>query len=179
MRQSPKTLPKLVIVLFALATLLLNPTSAAAHSGVVSSNPAEGERLQKLPTEISITFSEELLVISDRTINTVTLANVDGTEVSLTDIKVEGNLLTAKVPTGEYPSGRYEMAYRIISADGHEVSAVITFSLNQPVVTGDEPADNPKGDDSSESGAIPLPIALALALLIAIGGFFLLERRRR
>ena len=69
---------------------------------------------------------------------------------------------------------------RVISADGHEVSDEITFSLDTP-----SSLDTPIGvvvtSETIEVGtswAIPLPIALALALLIAIGGFFLFERRR-
>ena len=63
---------------------------------------------------------------------------------------------------------------RVISADGHEVSDEITFSLDAPigvVVTSET-------IEVGKSSPIPLPIALALALLIAIGGFFLFERRR-
>ena len=63
---------------------------------------------------------------------------------------------------------------RVISADGHEVNDEITFSLDAPigvVVTSET-------IEVGTSWAIPLPIALALALLIAIGGFFLFERRR-
>jgi len=62
----------------------------------------------------------------------------------------------------------------VISTDGHEVSDVITFSLNTPqgvVVT-------PEAIEVGTSGAIPLPIALALAIVIAIAGFVLFERRR-
>ena len=63
---------------------------------------------------------------------------------------------------------------RVISADGHKVSDEITFSLDTPigvVVTSET-------IEVGTSWATPLPIALALALLIAIGGFFLFERRR-
>jgi hypothetical protein len=69
----------------------------------------------------------------------------------------------------------YELSFRVISADGHEVSDVITFSLDTPigaVVTS----------ETIEVGtpwAIPLPIVLAVSLLIFVGGFLLLERRRR
>jgi methionine-rich copper-binding protein CopC len=154
---------------------IFSNTAAVAHSGVVASNPTEGQVLTELPNEVSVTFSEELLVIEGKAVNTLTLTAQDAAQVPLTDISVEGNLLRASLPTGDYSAGMYELSFRVISADGHEASDVITFSLDAPigvVVTS----------ETIEVGtpwAIPLPIVLAVALLILVGGFLLLERRRR
>ena len=156
--------------ILVLATLLM-PVTAMAHSGVVSSNPSAGQVLTEFPNEISVTFSEELLVIEGKAVNTLTLTAQDKTQVRLTDIRVEGNLVRATVPIGDHQAGLYEMKYRVVSADGHEVSDVITFSLDTPI----EVAITPE----SEPFALPLPIVLAIALLIVAGGFFALERRRR
>lgn len=166
-----KSLP---LAFFILAGLFLNPTAAFAHAGVISSNPAEGQVLTEMPKEISITFSDDLLEVADKEINTLKLTRYDGPAVLLEKSEVNGNVLTASVTAGDFQPGLYEIAYRVISADGHEVSDLITFSLNS----------TPGVDVTSEtievgtSWAIPLPIALALALVIAIGGFFLFERRR-
>ena len=160
-------------------TLGFSSTLAIAHSGVVSSNPSAGEVLTELPEEISVTLSEELLVIKGKAVNTLTLTAQDATQIPLTEIRVDGNLLLASVPTGDFPAGIYELGYRVISADGHEVSDVITFSLDAPA---DLPASSAPSEDvksQSEPFALPLPIVLAIALLIVVGGFFALERRRR
>lgn len=178
---------RLSLALFALLsisfTTIFYSTIASAHSGVVSSNPSVGQVLAELPNEISVTFSEELLVIADKAINTLTLNNVDGTKVPLTDIKVEGNILIATVPSGEYPAGLYEMVYRVISADGHEITAVIGFSIDtliaSPASSAPPEVIKSLSDSSSISVPIALVIALVIALLIATGGFFLLKRRRR
>lgn len=153
---------------------IFSTTVAFAHSGVISSNPAAGQVLTQLPDEISVTFSEELLVLEGKAVNTLTLTAQDEIQVPLTEVRVEGNLLFASVAAGDFPAGFYDMKYRVISADGHEISDVITFSLDTPmgvVVTSET-------IEVGTSWAIPLPIALALALLIALGGFFLFERRR-
>jgi len=154
-------------------------TAAVAHSGVVSSNPAAGEVLTELPDEISVTFSEELLVIEGKAVNTLTLTAQDATQVPLTEIRVEGNLLRAAVPVGDFPAGLYEMNYRVISADGHEVSDVITFSLDTAVASPATSASPEVVKTESQPFALPLPIVLAIALLIVAGGFYLLARRRR
>jgi len=166
-----KTTP---LAFFLFITLFINPTAAVAHAGVISSNPTEGQVLTEMPKEISITFSDELLVVADKEINTLKLNHSDGTSVPLQDATVTGNVLSAGVIAGDYQPGLYQITYRIISADGHEVSDLITFSFNAPqgvVVTYE-------AIEVGTSRAIPLPIALAFALVIAIAGFVLFDRRR-
>jgi hypothetical protein len=68
-------------------------------------------------------------------------------------------------------SATMAMKYRVVSADGHEVSDLITFSIDTPIGIDVTP--------QSEPFVLPLPIVLAIALLIIVGGFFALERRRR
>jgi hypothetical protein len=72
--------------------------------------------------------------------------------------------LTATVPEGEYASGVYEVFYRIVSADGHKVSDSFTFSLNAPALIAEPVID--EGD-----GVIPAPIALAIAIVVLLGGY--------
>ena len=173
----------LSVLCFALLSIsfvsIFSTTAAMAHSGVVSSNPAAGEVLTELPDEISVTFSEELLVIEGKAVNTLTLTAQDATQVPLTEIRVEGNLFRASVPAGDFPAGLYELKYRVISADGHEVSDVITFSLATAVASPATSASPEVVKSESQPFALPVPIVLAIALLIVAGGFYLLARRRR
>jgi methionine-rich copper-binding protein CopC len=178
----------LSFLLFALLLIFCATTffpAAVAHSGVVSSNPAAGEVLTELPRKISVTFSEDLLVIEGKAVNTLTLTAQDATQVPLTEIRVEGNLLRASVPAGDFPAGLYEMNYRVISADGHEVSDEITFSLATAISLDNSmasPATSASPEvvkSESQPFALPLPIVLAIALLIVAGCFYLLARRRR
>lgn len=71
------------------------------------------------------------------------------------------------------------MTYRVISADGHEVSDAITFSLDIPIAAPASSASPEVVKSESQPFALPLPIVLAIALLIVAGGFYLLARRRR
>ena len=164
----------ILLAFFLFVTLFITPTTAFAHASVLSSNPSEGQLITEMPKEISVTFSDDLLVVADKKINTLKLNNTDGTTVPLQDATVIDNVLTAAVIAGENQPGAYQITYRAISADGHEVSDVITFSLNTPqgvVVTSE-------AIEVGTSGTIPLPIALALAVVIAIAGFLLFQGRR-
>ena len=156
-----------LISLISLAILFL-PVSANAHAGVVSTSPAQDEVLNVMPSEISITFSEELLTISGQEVNTISLSLFDGPQVEIGDIKVSGATLSATIPEGEYDSGVYEVFYRVVSADGHKVSDSFTFSLNAPALISEPVVE--KGD-----GVIPAPIVASIAIVLALGGYLALR----
>jgi hypothetical protein len=122
--------------------------------------------------EISIQFSEELLTISDKEVNTISLTEFDGPPIALENARVEGEYLKADIPVGDYSPGTYEVNYRIVSADGHQVSDSFTFSLNAPAIAKAPPAS--EGGD----GVLPAPILAAIAILILLGGFFALGSRK-
>ena len=124
---------KRILVLIA-AILLVPVNSAFAHAGLVSSNPAANSQVSQMPREISLTFTEDLMVLGDKEVNTIGLNLMDGPEVPLTDVKVAGAVLTATIPAGDYEAGTYEIFYKIVSADGHKLSDSYSFSLNAPLI---------------------------------------------
>ncbi len=155
---------RIVVTLISVAILLV-PANANAHAGVVGTSPSQDQVLNEMPKEISITFSEELLTISNQEVNTLSLTAFDGPPVELSNVTVAGNTLSASIPSGEYTPGVYEVVYRIVSADGHKVSDSFTFSLNAPVLIS-EPVSDTGGD-----GVIPAPIALAIVIVVILGGY--------
>jgi methionine-rich copper-binding protein CopC len=163
---------KPLITLSALATLLLSPTAAFAHAGVVATTPVQDQVLMSMAREISIQFSEDLLTLDNQTVNTISLSELDGPEIELENVIVDGAFLKAEIPIGDYEPGTYEVNYRIVSADGHKVSDSFTFSLNTPAVKATAvPAED--GD-----GVIPLPIVTAIAIILIAGGFLLFRARK-
>jgi methionine-rich copper-binding protein CopC len=125
----------LLALFFALlATAIITPTAAYAHAGLVSANPAANSKVNVMPREISLTFTEDLMVLGDKEVNTLGLNLMDGPEVPLTDVKVAGAVLTATIPAGDYEAGTYEIFYKIVSADGHKLSDSYSFSLNAPLI---------------------------------------------
>jgi hypothetical protein len=158
-------------ILILIAAILLVPVNANAHAGVVTSNPAQNSEVTEMPAEISLTFTEDLLVLGDKSVNSLSLNLMDGAEVALTDIKVDGAVLSAKVSPGEYEAGTYEIFYKIVSADGHKLSDSFSFSLNAPTPLI---APTPQKDNH---GTLPLPIVGAIALVIVIGGIYAFRAR--
>ena len=175
MRFKLTTMSKRLSFLFfaLLASATINPATAFGHAGAVSTSPAQDEVVTVMPAEIKVVFSEELMTITDKEINTISLTHFDGPPVEITDVKVSGATLSATVPQGEYEPGVYEVNYRIVSADGHKVSDSFTFSLNTPVTTS-VPYVEDEGD-----GVLPLPIVGAIAIVVILGGYLALRARNR
>ena len=163
------------LLFFALlATAIITPTAAFAHAGLVNANPSQNSSVTVMPSEISLTFTEDLMVLGEKDVNSISLNLMDGPEVMLTDVKVDGAVLSATVPTGEYESGIYEVFYKIVSADGHKLIDSYSFSLNGPTLyTAPNPVAE-KGD-----GVLPLPIVGAIVIVVILGGFFALRARNR
>lgn len=161
-------------ILVLVGAILLVPVNANAHAGLVNANPEANSSVTVMPTEIALTFTEDLMVIGDKKVNSISLNLLDGAEIALTDLKVDGSVLSASVPAGEYDSGVYEVFYSIVSADGHKVSDSYSFSLNAPT-----PLIAPAPADDGGDGVLPLPIVGAIALVVILGGFFALRARNR
>ncbi len=164
---------KRILVLIA-AILLVPVNTAFAHAGLVSSTPAANSEVKVMPSEITLTFTEELLVLGDKDVNSISLNLMDGQEIPLTDIKVDGAVLSATVPAGMYETGTYEVFYKIVSADGHKLSDSYSFALNSISRSLTAPPANKNGD-----GVLPLPIVGAIAIVVILGGFFALRARNR
>jgi copper resistance protein C len=113
-------------ILFFMALLAL--PSASAHSALESSNPARDQVLEAFPSELSLTFNEELISIEGESVNTLTLQGTDGANYDLLAPTVFGAVLSAKAGSAEYPAGEYLLRYRVVSADGHPITGEISFS---------------------------------------------------
>jgi methionine-rich copper-binding protein CopC len=169
-----------ILSLISLATLLV-PVNANAHAGLVSANPAANSSVTMMPTEIALTFTEDLMVIGDKKVNSISLNLLDGAEIALTDLKVDGSVLSASVPAGEYDSGLYEVFYSIVSADGHKLSDSYSFTLKSfgSTLQTASPTATPSPTQESGDGVLPLPIVGAITLVVILGGFFALRARNR
>lgn len=161
-------------ILFLVAAILFVPVNANAHAGLVSANPAADSVVSEMPSVITLTFTEDLMVLEGKDVNSLSLNLLDGVEIPLSGIKVDGAILSANIPTGDFQSGAYEIFYSIISADGHKLSDSYSFSLNAPVVTS-----APASEDGGGDGVLPLPIVGAIAIVVLLGGLFAFQARSR
>jgi hypothetical protein len=178
-----------------LATLALAATVCAvtatpvlAHAGLTSSNPVDGATLTAPPTRIEFTFDEPLLEDTE----TISINDINGTVVSSQQVTPSGSTMSVPWPS-DLTSGTFQVAYRVVSNDGHPVIGAITFTITAPAAASNGPSPAPEpvpvatgagssappGPTSSDSppvaaivGGLALLAAAALAVAVAL-------RRRR
>lgn len=121
---------------------------ASAHTALIKSTPAKGATVAAL-TEVSLTFNEP--VRSAR----VLVRDTGGANHQSGAPGVDGATVVQRVAAG-LPSGRYTIAYRIVSADGHPVQEEFSFTL----AGGTDPAgagpagSTPGGAGPAQPGAV-------------------------
>ena len=121
-----RSLRAVVALLFS---ILLIP-SASAHTQLVSSNPASGATVAEFPTEVSLTFSEDLLLIGDKNPNQLEVVDASGKLLSGA-ATISGSTIT--VPVGVTGNGEYKVKYRVAAQDGHVVEGDYLFSVESPI----------------------------------------------
>lgn len=179
--------------LLALATVLLGAAPASAHAALVDSDPADGASLPEAPGEVSFTFSED---IQQPAYVVVTAA---GERVEQGKVRVDGTRVSVDV-AADAPAGRWTMAYRVVSVDGHPVTGTVAFEVERARATPSEsaspsetaPSASPSQEASStraaagtaaddDTGWWPLHaehVALGAGLLVLAAGVLVWARRR-
>jgi copper resistance protein C len=166
------------VTLLAATALLLGATPALAHSRLISSDPVDGASLDGGPQRVSLTFNESLTP----GFNTLTVVGPDGLRYEAGDIALDGPTVSIGVaPLG--PAGRYEIGYRVISADGHPVTGSVAFTLTtagpgtaaaiapaQGPAAPPPPAAAPPAAPQEASGGMPLwPWIVGAVVLVGAG----------
>ncbi len=155
--------------LWALLLALVTISSAAAHTSLVSANPAEKSIVAEAPLAISLMFNEDLLLLGDKNPNQVEVVDEARMKVS-GEATVNGPIISAPL-TIENP-GRYNVSYRVASADGHIVTGEYHFTVASPEVinTAEEPAE--------DGSNLLIRVIWGLLIISAIGVVALLRFRK-
>ena len=127
-------------VLLGMLTPLVAATGAQAHAVLRSISPADGAQLTQAPTQVVLTFDEPV----STSFATVTVTDASGDSVVSGRTQVDGAKVTQALK-GDLPSGKYSVAYRVVSDDGHPVSDKTTFTLALPA------SDTPTSDAPTSS----------------------------
>ncbi len=170
---------RVLLLLLGCVLLLVAPIPAAAHSQLVSADPAPGQVLAVAPTEIRLTFSERVafdfsgIQVLDRGRHRLDTGPVT---------QPNGNPLALRVAVQPgLKSGVYTVVWRVVSAvDGHLTESSYAFTVlvaGEPTPTpGAEPTPEgiapETGPPSAPEGNTPPPDPIrwglrALALLLA------------
>jgi methionine-rich copper-binding protein CopC len=184
----------LASLLVAIAVVVGGPglvAPAAAHTALVGMTPADGSTVTTAPTQVVLTFDEAVEQVGDAVVVTAP----SGARVGSGAPVVDGSLVTQQLVALTEP-GRYTVAYRVVSDDGHPVTGSLGFTLAATSVsptpaTSSSAASSaaPQTQASSSSSADPVagasPIgpmivgALVLLALAAGAALFSWRRNRR
>lgn len=139
---------------------------AFAHNTLTSSNPKDGSSIAAAPDTVTLTFNDDVqpgegnqIVVSGpgdtRWTSGSAQVDVDGTKAGI-----------SLPPLG--PAGEYTIAYRILSADGHVVKDVLSFTLTED---GDgKPLSTGADDGGEDSGGLPLWVWIVGAVVLLGAG---------
>ena len=101
----------------------LQALSAAAHSPLISSSPADGDVLAAVPNSIEIKFRGTARLVR------LALTGAQSGEVTLSEehLMVEKHRHTVALPA--IAADEYEVRWRALSADGHLVKGSFSFTV--------------------------------------------------
>jgi copper transport protein len=97
---------------------------AAAHASLLSTDPGEGARLERAPGEVTLEFSEGVLLGAGY----ARVLASGGERVDVGTASVDGGVLTIPLRSG-LPDDGYLVTYRVVSADSHPISGAFSFMV--------------------------------------------------
>jgi methionine-rich copper-binding protein CopC len=167
---------RLLLMAVTMLALLALPANTTAHVELISSSPEAGDNLDTAPTEVTITFDDEL----DPDLSSFTVTDAEESEVGSGEVDLtvaDRNVMTGTVSIDD--PGIYTVAYTVAGIDGHQLEGTFSFGLN---ALQQIPA--PTGDDEGPDTAMPAPeppplIELAGGLLLVLALGLGLRRRER
>lgn len=153
---------------------VMGASPAHAHTSLVGSFPADQATLDREPSQVSLTFDEP---IGQPAFVVVTAP--DGSSVNRGEVVVADNRVSAVIEaTGM--AGRYTVAFRVTSSDGHTLSDELSYTVS----TGRSVPAGAVTDSAGSSGSLfhdTHIVHFALAGAGVLGALFVLygPRRRR
>lgn len=130
-------------LLLGLLLSVVGAPAAAAHDTIESSNPADGATVATVPASVTLTFDEQPQDFSP----VIQVTGPDGVDWADGTPTVSGTDVSVPVKAGA-PAGAYQVAYRIVSSDGHPVTGELTFTAEAAAAT---PSSAPSASTSASS----------------------------
>lgn len=154
-------LSMLLAVLSSLATAL----EASAHATLRSMTPAAGSTVKTAPTKVVLTFNEPI----STSFATVTVTDAKGGSVASGRAVVSGETVTQQLePVG---SGRYTVAFRVVSEDGHPVSQKASFTVAPPAAaTSTSTASSSASSDPGSASPSASPSSVPTGASATVAG---------
>jgi copper transport protein len=182
------TLTGLLLVLGAGAGALgrgVGPPLPRPHATLLASEPAADTLLRESPARIRLLFSEPI----ESKLSRLELVDATGSRARLSPTSDAHDVHALVAPVSHLGAGRYEVVWRVVSADGHPVSGAFAFTVGEgaaPSATVPPAANRGAAPDSLIAPAVAgptvwgAPVAaailrgMALACLMALAGLLAL-----
>lgn len=149
-RTSVARLLALLVALCGLAAVSVAP--ASAHDRLLGSDPADGAVLDHSPTQITLTFSDEIEALGSQVVVVDTLGN----ELASGTPTIDGT--SATLPLGMLTNSGYTVTWRVVSSDGHPIDGTFGFTVDDPTVgPTPEPTPAPTVEPTPEITAFDEP----------------------
>ncbi|MFF4758752.1 copper resistance CopC/CopD family protein [Streptomyces sp. NPDC001292] len=130
-----------LLLLAAAGVLLAGAAPASAHAAPTGGDPQQGAVVDKAPSQVSLTFSEQVAVSDD----SLRVLDPKGNRVDTgKPANVSGTTYVVRLRSG-LPDGTYTVAYQVVSADSHPVGGAYTFSIGAPSKTSATVGDQTVG----------------------------------
>jgi methionine-rich copper-binding protein CopC len=180
-------------VAVATVAALAAAAPASAHDTIVSSSPAADSQLTTAPTEVVLTFSNNLISLDENSGTAMTVADESGEDWVAGEPAITADSVTVPLAEG-MPNGAYTVTWQVVSSDGHPTSGEYSFSVAVPEAPATpsasatesaapdqsaEPSQTAEPSEAAETASWPLLIGLGAVLLVAIVVFIVILVRRR
>ena len=147
----------LAAVLTMTALLVVASTTAEAHDILVGTSPANGSVTSIVPAQVTLTFNQPVLAVGTFVIVTGPAGQVQTGGAGVVD-----RTATQRLRAGS-PAGRYTVAWRVSSADGHPASGQFSFTASSPSQARQATATTAAEPTSSASPPAPATTAVTSA----------------
>ncbi len=135
---------------------------AAAHAELVSTDPGEGARLEEVPGQVTLRFTESVSLGAGY----ARVLGEGGERVDTGAASVDGQTVTVPL-RGDLPDASYVVTYRIVSADSHPISGAYAFVVGDGELADAGAVADDADVDPVVAAALPASRALGFAGLAA------------
>lgn len=179
---------KKVSILLLLFVFALFSNQALAHTSPKDSTPKDGEVITDPIQELTLIFGTKVEQTSK-----INVLNSKGESITLGNFVIEDDEMWATF-LQPLENGDYNVNWTIIGADGHPIDGHFSFNVDVPVAetaTEEHKVDPTQvkekevitpSKQESEQNKLPtyvIPLTISVLLLIVIGSFLWLMRRKK
>lgn len=162
-------------MIFAAAVLVLvSADPAAAHNVFRSSDPADGTKVERVPSEVVLTFDQPAITLGTKLVVTGPSGEVQTGDARLIDNTVRQSL------TAGASAGDYTVVWRVTSIDGHPSSGKLAFTAKSAAAGTAESARPEPGHPAAAPPSTATGwILVGVLFILAVGTAVVLAVRRR